>query len=198
MPTLSMIGQLSAGASVSGQNQRVVDTDINLDYSPEAGQAGTLSTRTDDDEGTLTLAADHTVTTGAKIDIYWDGGMRYGCTVGTVATTSVPFSGGAGDNLPAEDAEIFACVQTVQDLDVVGNNIQIFAVSSQYRASIDFLDSGGTVLLHVELPAGEFRSWEIDGIHANPVAGDTIASATVTSGTATAANVRGVIGYNGS
>lgn len=197
MPNLSLATGLSSGVSISGANRRECDTVIDLDYSPEAGQAGTLSTRTDDDEGTLTLGAGHTVTTGATIDIYWATGMRYGVTVGTVSGTSVPFSGGAGDNLPIATTAVFACIQTAKDVDVVGNNIQLFALSSAYRASIDFLASGGTVLLHVEIPAGESREWYADSIHTNPLAGVTVASVVVTSGTATAANVKGVIGYNG-
>ena len=198
MATLDLYKQVAAGVSVSGKISQTVDTSIGIDYNPQAGQAGALTTRTDDDEGSITMTeSGHTITTGATVDIFWATGMRYGVTIGTVAAKVCPFSGGAGDNLPDNLTAVVVCIQTTQDIDVVGDKIKMLAVSSQYRASVDFLDSGGNVLLHIPLAAGEIQDWTYGSMHTNPVAGDTIASATVTSGTTTAANVKGVIGYDG-
>lgn len=67
------------------------------------GEQCTLATRTNDTSGVLSdfqgLAY-----TGNTIDIYWNAGAnsRLGVTVGTVASSLAPFSGGTGDNLPAE------------------------------------------------------------------------------------------------
>ena len=67
---------------------------------------GTLTVRTDADTGTFTMtSADHLITTGALVDIYWTNdddtiGSRRGVIVGTVSTTSVPFDLGQGDDLP--------------------------------------------------------------------------------------------------
>ncbi|MBK9128182.1 MAG: hypothetical protein IPM13_10320 [Phycisphaerales bacterium] len=64
------------------------------------GKRGTLTTRTSDTAGTLTMESGHGIATGNTIHVYWDGGKRIGVTVGTVSGTSVPISGGSGDNLP--------------------------------------------------------------------------------------------------
>jgi hypothetical protein len=61
---------------------------------------GTLSTRTDDDTGTLTMSGGHGIETGDTIVLQWDGGARYSVEVGTVAGNSVPIDNGRGDVLP--------------------------------------------------------------------------------------------------
>lgn len=80
------------------------------------GAASVLSTRTSATEGTITAPSGHGVTTGSTIDVYWrteyatdawSSHIRYGVSVGTVSGTSIPISGGTGDDLPALNAEIF-------------------------------------------------------------------------------------------
>ena len=69
-------------------------------------QGGPLSTRTGDEEGTITMnSAEHGIEEGDLIDVYWDGGRRSGVTVDTVSDEDVTFSGGTGDDLPAEDTD---------------------------------------------------------------------------------------------
>ena len=71
--------------------------------------ASTLTTRTTATSGTITAPASHGVTTGATIDLVWSiysapyniAKIRRDVTVGTVSGTSIPFSGGEGDDLPA-------------------------------------------------------------------------------------------------
>jgi hypothetical protein len=75
-----------------------------------AAKVGQLTTRTDDNTGTLTMDSGHGITTGARLDLYWTGGRRYNITVGTVATNSVPIDLGAGDALPANLTAITAMV----------------------------------------------------------------------------------------
>ena len=97
----------SAGANVAGSQQTVA-----------AAKAGTLSTRTNNTDGTLTMGASHGITTGAIIDLYWlvsgtTYAYRHGVVVGTVSGTSVPISGGTGTNLPAQASAIMAMVHVV-------------------------------------------------------------------------------------
>jgi hypothetical protein len=61
---------------------------------------GQLTTRTSDSVGILTWASTPPVTTGQVVDLYFSGGIRYGVTIGTVTSTTAPFTGGSGDNLP--------------------------------------------------------------------------------------------------
>jgi len=76
---------------------------------------GRLTTRTDDETGTLTMdSAGHGIATGNKINISWASGARYNITVGTVSGTSVPIgadNSGDGDPLPPDETDIMAIVR---------------------------------------------------------------------------------------
>jgi hypothetical protein len=92
-----------------------------------AAKTGSLSTRTDDDTGTLTMAAGHGITTGARIDIYWTGGARRGVIAGTVAGNSVPFGAGApdiglGDVLPSQGTAVTVMVPQEESFTINGTN----------------------------------------------------------------------------
>lgn len=118
-----MSARLSISGSIAGINFRgswesdgenVAGSQISLG----TAKTGTLTTRTDDDTGTLTMTSGHGITTGAIIDLYWDTGggvyaYRHGVVVGTVSTNSVPIDLGAGTNLPIATTAIIAMVQEV-------------------------------------------------------------------------------------
>jgi hypothetical protein len=108
-------------------------------------KTGTLSTRTNDTEGTLTMTAGHGITTGNRLDIYWGAGKRVGVTVGTVATNSVPFTGGAGDNLPIATTAITAMVPHLELFPVPDTSelLGLFASSTAAQATLFFRDSNG-------------------------------------------------------
>lgn len=73
----------------------------------EGGYAGSLTTKTDASHGVVTLtSAYHAITTGATISLWWDGGKRLSMTVGTVSGTTIPVSGGTGDDLPDADTVV--------------------------------------------------------------------------------------------
>ena len=82
------------------------------------GALSTLASRTSDSVGTITAPSGHGITTGSTIDVYWTlevfspsyyqtSHIRRDVTVGTVSGTSIPISGGLGDALPSELADIF-------------------------------------------------------------------------------------------
>lgn len=198
MTTLRLNVSMSGGVSCSAAIDREVDQQESFDPTLTKGQAGTLSTRTNNTEGTLTLGLSHGIGTGNTIDIYWDGGMRYGVTVGTVSGTSVPFSSGAGDNLPDEDSDIVATVQeTVGTIGLAGNNIQCIVITATKRTSCDFLAAGGAVLLHVEIAAGEGYVWMSDTGVTNPLAGDSPTSIVASTGDSSAdCSMKMIIGYD--
>lgn len=146
-----------------------------------AAKTGALTTRTQDDEGTLTMDAGHGITTGARLDLYWDGGVQRGILVGTVSTNSVPFTGGVGNVLPAQDTEITAMVPVEEELVFAGNDLVALSISSTKEATIVFEDSGGEEL-HVYLEAGGVYEWHNASGVPNPVAGDAIESVFVSQG----------------
>jgi hypothetical protein len=137
-----------------------------------AAKDGTLTTRTNDTSGTLTMAASHGITTGARLDLYWTGGSRYGITVGTVATNAVPISGGAGDNLPAEDAEITAMVPVLETFVVTGADLEFLQVGSAApQATAVFREADTTLVLAVNTDGSRAGYvWESTNNVTNPFA----------------------------
>lgn len=111
-----------------------------------AAKAGTLSTRTDADEGELTLAAGHGVVAGNLLDVYWDGGRRYNVLAGVVAGNDVPISGGAGDDLPAQDTALTCQVQQDVDIDFAGSDVELLGVKCADRARVQFYKTPPGVL----------------------------------------------------
>lgn len=119
-----------------------------------AAKTGSLSTRSSNSAGTLTMASGHGITTGARLDLYWtktDGtqGRRYGITVGTVATNSVPISGGAGDNLPAQDTAITAMVPQLETFAVTASDMVGLFVGCGGPATAVFRQSDTTLVAAV-------------------------------------------------
>lgn len=93
--------------------------------------AGSLTTRTDANTGTITLDdADHLITTSSVVDIYWDGGSRRGVNVGTVSTTSVPFDVGLGDDLPIADTDVQVCLVQAYSRDFDGDDVSSLVASA--------------------------------------------------------------------
>jgi hypothetical protein len=164
------IGGSVGGVSINSTIQRDAEGIVGQEPPLPAAKAGTLTTRTDNTSGTLTLGAGHGVTTGNVIDLYWDGGRRYNVTVGTVSGNTVPISGGAGDNLPVLNAAITAAVQTVIDAPFDGNLVLAIAAQCSKRARVEFYQNSSMVL-GIDLVAGETWVWWTGGAGTNPLAG---------------------------
>lgn len=157
------------------------------DVAVPAAKDGTLSTRTDNTDGELTMTdADHGIETGDKITIFWDGGIAYQATVGTVDGKVVPFTGAKGNNLPDAATAVTAGIITVLDVDFDGDKLKMFAAMSNRRGHVVFEDSGDNVLSAAELVANEPYLY-IDGIIAeNPLTGNPVDEVHVANGDATA------------
>lgn len=171
--------QLQRGYSLGGVNHeesRTIngDTAIGTEISLSAAKAGTLTTRTDDNTGVVTLSVDHGVTDGQKLDVYWSGGSRRGMTVGTVVDQVVPIDGGAGDNLPALSSAITAMVPVVNDLELIGDNLVALIGSGSAKGIISIQETDGTER-HVLQVYGANRiaggSWLEEDGDTNPLAG---------------------------
>lgn len=152
-----------------------------------AAKTGTLTTRTDDDTGSLTMEASHGITTGATLDLYWSGGSRRGLTVGTVSGTTVPIDGGAGDVLPSAAAAITAMVPVSEAMSVSGTNIAAIAFSHNGTEPATFKLAGGD---DVEdwaqvVPVAGVGGWHEEMPEDNPVTGDTITQVLMSHGDST-------------
>jgi len=183
------MGTVTHGQSISGGGitiqplpiQRTNSGTIALEDTLNTAKAGTLSTRTDNNTGTLTLGSGHGITDGQIIDVYWSGGVQRTVTVGTVSGTSVPIDGGIGDNLPTAATEITACVQKAINLAIDGDNADIVAViletndkSLRTTANVQFLDAAADVIAEIDLVANVPQVWDIEGGSSNPLTGDPI------------------------
>jgi len=176
-----------AGISIQATLTRTAEGGLANQVDLAAGVAGTLSTRTDDDTGEVTLTEGHGITDGDKVDVYFSGGIRYGMTVGTVVGNVVPVDLGAGDNLPADDAAVVVCKQTVINIDFDGDDAELVAAHCTKRAHLSFLDSGDAVLKAQELVSGEPWFWAADSGIANPLTGNAIDEIRASNGETAAA-----------
>jgi len=175
----------------SAQTSLTADCDIGFHSALSAGNAGELTTRTSDSEGTVTMdSADHGVSSSAVVDVFWTGGVRYGMTVGTVSGTSVPLtSSGAGDNLPAGSTELVVTPVTTINMDFDGDDMSLIAAQCDQRTHLNFKDSGGSSLEAVELTASEVWEWHTGSDDANPLTGNAVDTIDVSNGTVTASTL---------
>ena len=195
MPTGQISSDVSlAGISFTSTVTRTESGQISHEVTLPAAEAGTLSTRTDNEEGTATLGEGHGIETSDLVDIYWSGGCRRGVTVGTVDGTSVPFGEGenigAGDNLPTQGTAIFVAERVPINTDFDGDDVVMIAVHSTQRCQVDFEDSEDASLAALELAAEEVWTWMSDQPATNPLAGNPVDEIQATSGVATAATLK--------
>lgn len=185
--TLSFLG----GAVGS---DRTVTGDNGLPSQPTGGvpaaKAGVLTTRTSASVGTLTMDPGHGFATGNVVSIFWAGGSRYGVTLGTVSGDSCPFSGGAGDDLPAADTAVTAMVPAVETVSVTGDNVTCAAayaalVPTDGDAVVQVTQANDTVIATYILdPGNPTGFW--DGTGTNPFAGVTVGKIKYSHGRAAA------------
>lgn len=185
-----------AGIAFSTTISRSAEGSIAHEVTAAAGIAGTLSTRTDDNTGIVTMASGHGVTDANTVDLYWTGGVRYGMTVTAYDATTVTVDLGAGDNLPVVDTTLVLGVQMSVDTDVDGDLFSIIAATAAARAHLEFRTSGAS-LASVEIAASEIFSWDSASGTANPFTGDPIDAIRVSSGTAVETAIRvGILYYS--
>jgi hypothetical protein len=96
-----------------------------------AAKTGTLTTRTDNDTGVITLTAGHGLSSG-KIDIFWAEGGVKGSRVnmdGTISTNALTIDGGTGDNLPTNNTAVTAVVPSTETVTVNADNLAVIAAT---------------------------------------------------------------------
>lgn len=187
--------QSISGGGVTIQPLAITRTNsgmIALEDTLNAAKEGDLTTRSDDNTGTLTMDAGHGFTDGQIIDIYWSGGVQRSAVIGTVSVNSVPFDSGIGDNLPADETAITAVVQKSINLAIDGDNADIVAViletvdkSLRTAANVQFKDAAADVIAEIDLVTNVPQVWDIEGGSANPFTGDPITNLKASQGNST-------------
>ena len=182
--TINLSGSIG-GVSIQGIISRTAEGQISQEVSLPAGEAGSLKTRTGDDEGVFTITG-HSFQVNDIIDVYWSGGLRYGMKVTAVAGDDVTAGGvggpGAGDNLPAQDTAVVVDEQVVINTDFDGDDLEMIAVHSNRRGHVDFQDSGSASLKAQELTVNEPWWWASGTGVANPLTGNPVDKALVSNG----------------
>lgn len=162
--------------SVSGRKTATVSGDSSVIANPPVlpAKAGTLTVRTSGTVGSLTMATGHGITTGQRIDLYWTGGMCYGCVVGTVSGLVVPIaSTEGGDAFPIATTAIKAGICNQVAFAVTGDNVQGLVANSGVapRAQIVLHDGTDDLLrIAVTNDQGDSYGWR-SGTTTNPLAG---------------------------
>lgn len=165
------------------------------DITLPAAKAGTLSTRTDNDTGVVTVASGHGVTTSNLVDVYWitgSTGRRYGMTVTGTTGTTISIDGGSGDNLPTALDAVTIAPQVVINTTIDGDNINILGLmafvpdsTATSKAHVTFKDSGAAAIANLDLTANVPRVYDIDGGDTNVFTGNPIVTAHATNGNST-------------
>ena len=155
--------------SVTGEARRSANPTV------AGAKTGTLSTRTSDTAGTLTLETGHGITDGQRIDIYWgtvgSGSYVTSATVGTVAGLAVPFTTAVGV-LPIATTAVRACVANEASLPIVGDNMQAIAAGCGTTPALFVVADGSGDLATFYTTGSGAYGWKT-GDGTNPIAGDT-------------------------
>lgn len=194
---LSVDGEtISRAPSGSADNANKYGTGNNPIALPAANLiSGANYTNDGDSTATITATAGHTLVTG-KADLYWDGGIRYGCDI-TVSTNDVDLSGGAGDAIPASATPCTLANQVQINVSIDGDAAKAVGVEAKQSgtstatittsAHVDFQDADGDSIRAVELLADEPDIWDDAEGRTNPYTGDPITKAMASNGDETTA-----------
>lgn len=181
MPTMTIrengvLDSVSRGRSVTIE----ADVSIKLKKTLIAAKTGQLTTRTDNDTGTLTMTGGHGIVTADKIFIFWTDPttgilMSRRSIVGTVAVNSVPIDLGAGDNLPTNLTNVTVSVANSESVLVTGNSVTAIQFYAARNASVQVTDASDVELDAHTLEAGEAYLWYTGSGVTSPLAGDAVA-----------------------
>lgn len=197
-PISASIGGVSISRTISRTGSGVIAVEETL----PAAKAGTLTTRTDDNTGEATLSGGHGITDGMIVDVYWSGGVRYGMTVGTVASNVVPIDLGAGDVLPAQATAITLVQQVPITVSIDGDNVKHITFSIETtdtslttKGHILFEDAAGDDIAEIDLTANEPQQYDIQGgAITNPFTGDPITIIRATNANSSVAATLKIVG----
>ena len=186
---------LAYAVSIGSINQSKIrsgDDLIDLEVTLPAGKSGTLTTRTDDNTGVVTVASGHGITASDTVDVYWATGRRYGVDVTTAGATTLDIDLGSGDNLPAQSTAVVVVKQVVVNKAIDGDNVEIIgflaelAASTGFGVRITFFDAvsggGSAVGNGIDLDPNSPFVLDIEGGATNLLTGSPILSFVASNG----------------
>ena len=187
MPSVTFTGNVViAGVRINYTLTRDAPGVIGQQTTLDPAVSGQLTTRTDADTGVLTVASGHGITNGTgNYAVFFDGGLRR--SVNTVVTnTTVSIDGGTGDDLPVVNTNCTIGPQVSLNTDFNGDDVTMFAVSAQRRASVVFAQDDGTSIFLLDLGLsgtdGEGFTYSDDGPITNPLVNTVVGQLIVANG----------------
>ena len=175
------------GAVVDAVIDRTDEQGATTQVALPAGKAGTLTTRTDDNTGVVTVLAGHGITDADTVTLFWEGGVRRGLTVTATTSTTISIDAGAGDNLPLVSSVCVIAKEVVTSLGHVGNDLAIFAIHSSSRLMANIRDVDPATIIALDITAKESWAYISNFSGTNPFAGETLVTAVLANGGTTAA-----------
>jgi hypothetical protein len=180
-----------AGVNIDSTIARTDELEQAFQHTMDAGRAGTLTTRTDDAIGVVTVLAGHGITTDDTVAVFWAGGSRFSATVTATAATTITIATGAGTNLPTANTAVVIAKESLHSLAIVGDDITVLAVGCDNRASVNFrIAAANASALRYDITAKEGRLWVASSDVTNPLASDTIVDVRIANGGTTAASLK--------
>lgn len=195
----------AGGVSIQRAITRTGDGVIAVEVTLPAATAGTLTTRTDDDTGVITVAS-HTVIVGDKVDVFWSGGRRYGMTVSAQDATTITVGTlageiGAGDVFPAQSTAVTIVKQTLINVAIDGDEVEIIGLSLETTDSTlatkghaQFEDAAGDDIAAINLTANVPSVYDVAGGATNPFTGDPITTCRASNANSTTAATLKIVG----
>lgn len=163
MPNSTLTGKVNiAGVDLSWSTP--LSADAAAIWQPDllAGVAATGWTKATGSTGTATMAEGHGITDSDIIDVYWDGGLRYGMAA-VVTENSIALSGGSGDELPDSDTAIILGREVTVSGSFDGDELAALIVTGSERICVIFSDVVTTVAdvqLELDPTAGATAGFE--------------------------------------
>jgi len=169
------------GTTIVETVEREADNPQVFDVVLPPGKSGTVTTKTDADTGVATLAAGHGIQTGNTVDVFWDGGCRYGM-VATVSGDAVTLEGGAGDDLPIANTVVVVTQQVTINTTIDGDLCQIVSACSTQRTHLNMRDAASATVEAITLEAAQPWLWWANSGVANPLTGNVISTTKASNG----------------
>jgi hypothetical protein len=196
MPTGTLATVMSIGGSTIKNTpvSKTADGTVVREVALPVGQAGTLTTRTNDGEGVITLSTGHGIAATTIVDIYWAAGARYGVRIdslsgtGDVALAFDDTPAATGDVLPVATTAVVVTPRVSINVAIDGDEVEMFGVHSTQRGQVSFYDVGDALIKQYELEIAEsVESWHSSMTGTNPLTGNPITYARASNASSTTA-----------
>lgn len=179
--SLSIGGRLmQRSIDVTNDNESFYGT-VSAPISLVAPSAVSSWVKTDADTAAGDVAAGSTVATG-KVDVYWNGGLRYGVDC-TRTSNSLALDGGTGTNFPeSADTTVVVANQQQVNVSIDGDTAGAVGVLATVPSHVDFQDASSDSICPLTLIANEPNMWDSHQA-TNIYTGDPVTKAMVSNGT---------------